>query len=128
MLRRVQFTFFKNIQVLTDEHITILLTYPCVVYLRWEMPPEITITAKIRLLPSQGDSLKLVESIVNTRISALTVHCWTRNMREKDRAVIERLREIVESVEGLGRGIAVIWHGHCMSWKDALRVRETRRR
>lgn len=46
-------------------------------------------------------------------------------MREKDRAVIERLREIVEFVEGLGRGIAVIENGDCMSWEDAKRVRET---
>ena len=93
--------------------------------LRREMPPEITVTAKIRLLPSQEDTLKLVERIVNTGISALTVHCRTRNMREKDRAVIERLREIVEFVEGLGRGIAVIENGDCLSWEDAKRVRET---
>lgn len=93
--------------------------------LRREMPPEITVTAKIRLLPSQEDTLKLVERIVNTGISALTVHCRTRNMREKDRAVIGRLREIVEFVEGLGRGIAVIENGDCLSWEDAKRVRET---
>jgi tRNA-dihydrouridine synthase 2 len=93
--------------------------------LRREMPPEMTVTAKIRLLPSQEDTLKLVERIVNTGISALTVHCRTRNMREKDRAVIERLREIVQFVEGLGRGIAVIENGDCLSWEDAKRVRET---
>ena len=46
-------------------------------------------------------------------------------MREKDRAVIERLREIVEFVEGLGRGIAVIENGDCLSWEDVKRVRET---
>ncbi|TFK26777.1 tRNA-dihydrouridine synthase 2 [Coprinopsis marcescibilis] len=91
--------------------------------LRAAMPPEITVTAKIRLLPSQEDTLKLVERIVNTGISALTVHCRTRNMREKDRAVIERLREIVEFVEGMGKGIAVIENGDCDGWEDAKRVR-----
>jgi len=93
--------------------------------LRREMPPHITVTAKIRLLPSQEDTLKLVERIVNTGISALTVHCRTRNMREKDRAVIERLREIVEFVESMGKGIAVIENGDCKDWEDAKRVRET---
>jgi tRNA-dihydrouridine synthase 2 len=34
--------------------------------LRKELPPHITVTAKIRLLPSQEDTLKLVERIVNT--------------------------------------------------------------
>ncbi|KAF9486398.1 tRNA-dihydrouridine synthase 2 [Pholiota conissans] len=91
--------------------------------LRKEMPPHITVTAKIRLLPSQEDTLKLVERIVNTGVSALTVHCRTRNMREKDKAVIERLREIVEFVRGMGRGIAVIENGDCKDWEDAKRVR-----
>ncbi|KAG5654156.1 hypothetical protein H0H81_006868 [Sphagnurus paluster] len=92
--------------------------------LRREMPPEITVTAKIRLLPSQEDTLKLVERIVNTGISALTVHCRTRNMRDKDRATIERLREIVDFVEDMGKGIAVIENGDCLGWNDAHRVRD----
>ncbi|KAF5332533.1 hypothetical protein D9611_005125 [Ephemerocybe angulata] len=105
-----------------------LLTNPdllcsILVALRAAMPPEITVTAKIRLLPSQEDTLKLVERIVNTGISALTVHCRTRNMREKDRATIERLREIVDFVEKMGKGIAVIENGDCQGWEDAKRVR-----
>ncbi|KAG6849017.1 hypothetical protein H0H93_011962 [Arthromyces matolae] len=105
-----------------------LLTNPdllcsILIALREAMPPEITVSAKIRLLPSQEDTLKLVERIVNTGISALTVHCRTRNMREKDRATIERLREIVEFVEGMGKGIAVIENGDCLGWNDAQRVR-----
>jgi len=92
--------------------------------LREEMPPHITVTAKIRLLPSQEDTLKLVERIVNTGVHALTVHCRTRNMRERDKAVIERLREIVDFVEGMGKNIAVIENGDCKDWEDARRVRE----
>ncbi|KAL0574049.1 tRNA-dihydrouridine synthase 2 [Marasmius crinis-equi] len=90
--------------------------------LREAMPPEITVTAKIRLLPSQEDTLKLVERIVNTGISALTVHCRTRSMREKDPAVIGRLKEIVEFVEGMGKGIAVLENGDCLGASDAKRV------
>ncbi|KAI0801462.1 FMN-linked oxidoreductase [Fomes fomentarius] len=86
--------------------------------------PEITISAKIRLLPSQEDTLKLVERVVNTGISALTVHCRTRNMRMNEKAKIERLREIVEFVQGLGKGIAVIENGDCLGYEDSKRVRE----
>ena len=91
--------------------------------LRKEMPPHITVTAKIRLLPSQEDTLKLVERIVNTGITALTVHCRTRTMRDKDKALIERLREIVEFVQGMGSGIAVVENGDCTGREDAKRVR-----
>jgi tRNA-dihydrouridine synthase 2 len=91
--------------------------------LRREMPAHITVTAKIRLLPSQEDTLKLVERIVNTGISALTVHCRTRNMRDKDKALVERLREIVKFVEEMGKGTAVIENGDCIGWEDAKRVR-----
>ncbi|KAF7307534.1 tRNA-dihydrouridine synthase 2 [Mycena indigotica] len=92
--------------------------------LRAAMPPEITVTAKIRLLPSQEDTLKLVERIVNTGVSALTVHCRTRSMRDKDAALVGRLREIVEFVEKMGKGIAVIENGDCTGAEDAKRIRE----
>jgi tRNA-dihydrouridine synthase 2 len=91
--------------------------------LRSAMPPEITVSAKIRLLPSQEETLKLVERVVGTGISALTVHCRTRNMRDRDRALVGRLREIVEFVEGMGRGVAVVENGDCVGWEDAKRVR-----
>ena len=87
------------------------------------MPPHITVTAKIRLLPSQEDTLKLVDRIVDTGINALTVHCRTRSMRDKDKALIERLRAIVDFVTAKGKGIAVIENGDCLGWEDAKRVR-----
>ncbi|KAJ7508461.1 hypothetical protein B0H11DRAFT_2304472 [Mycena galericulata] len=92
--------------------------------LRAAMPPEITVSAKIRLLPSQEDTLKLVERIVGTGVSALTVHCRTRTMRDRDAALVGRLREIVEFVEGLGRGVAVIENGDCAGAEDAQRIRD----
>lgn len=88
------------------------------------MPPEITVTAKIRLLPTQEETLKLVERIVDCGVSAITIHCRTKNMRPREAALIERLREIVEFVQGLGKGIAVIENGDCLSFEDAKRIRE----
>jgi tRNA-dihydrouridine synthase 2 len=45
-------------------------------------------------------------------------------MRPREAALIDRLREIVEFVEGLGKGIAVIENGDCTSFEDAKRIRE----
>lgn len=92
--------------------------------LREAMPPEVTVTAKIRLLPTQEDTLQLVERIINCGVSAITVHCRTRNMRPREKALVERLREIVDFVESLGKGIAVIENGDCVSFEDAKRIRE----
>jgi len=92
--------------------------------LREAMPPHISVSAKIRLLPTQEETYKLVERIVDTGVSALTVHCRTRNMRPRERALVERMRGIVEFVEGLGKGVAVIQNGDCLGFEDAKRVRE----
>ena len=92
--------------------------------LRKEMPPEISVSAKIRLLPSQEDTLKLVERIVNTGVSAITIHCRTRNMRPRERALIERLKDIVEFVEHMGKGTAVIENGDCVGFEDARGIRD----
>ncbi|KIO06985.1 hypothetical protein M404DRAFT_137681 [Pisolithus tinctorius Marx 270] len=92
--------------------------------LRRELPPHVTVSAKIRLLPSQDDTKRLVERIVRTGVSALTVHCRTRNMRPREAALIERLREIVEFVEGLGVDIPVVANGDCQGWEDAKRVKK----
>jgi len=54
----------------------------------------------------------------------VTVHCRTRNMRKTEKATIERLREIVEFVEKMGKGVAVIENGDCLGCEDAHRVRE----
>ncbi|KAI9510786.1 hypothetical protein F5148DRAFT_1176466 [Russula earlei] len=91
--------------------------------LRRDLPPHISVSAKIRLLPAQEDTLSLVERIVNTGINCLTIHCRTRNMRPREHALIHRLREIVDFVKGLGRDVAVIENGDCVGFKDAQRIR-----
>ena len=91
--------------------------------LREAMPPEISVSAKIRLLPSQEDTMKLVERIVNTGISCLTIHCRTRNMRPREKALVERLKEIVDFIEGLGKNVAIIENGDCVSYEDSKRIR-----
>jgi tRNA-dihydrouridine synthase 2 len=91
--------------------------------LRRELPPRISVSAKIRLLLTQQDTFALVERIVNTGINCLTIHCRTRNMRPRERALVHRLKEIVDFVKGLGRDVAVIENGDCVGLEDARRIR-----
>lgn len=91
--------------------------------LREFLPADVPVTAKIRLLPSQEETLKLVGRILETGVSALSVHCRTRAMR-REPALIGRLREVVEFVERSGRNIPVIENGDCLGYQDAKRVRE----
>ena len=76
----------------------------------------------------QEETKKLVERIIGTGVSAITIHCRTRNMRKNERAVVERLREIVEFVDGLtdvvGRNVPIIANGDCISRQDAQRLKE----
>ncbi|KAG2155753.1 hypothetical protein DEU56DRAFT_322513 [Suillus clintonianus] len=92
--------------------------------LRRELPREISVSAKIRLLSTQEETKKLVERIARTGVDAITVHCRTRNMRPRERALVDRLREIVEFVHGLGLDVAIIQNGDCTGRGDATRIRE----
>ena len=92
--------------------------------LRAAMPPHISVSAKIRLLPTQADTLALVKRIVDTGVNAITVHCRTRNMRPREPALPERLTEVVAYIESLGKDVAVIANGDCKSRDDAMRLRK----
>ncbi|KAF8256780.1 hypothetical protein EI94DRAFT_1774852 [Lactarius quietus] len=91
--------------------------------IRRENAACISVSAKIRLLPEQQDTHALVERIVNTGISCLTVHCRTRNVRPRERALVHRPKEIIEFVKGLGRDVALIENGVCVGIEDAPRIR-----
>jgi tRNA-dihydrouridine synthase 2 len=98
--------------------------------LRQALPPHISVSCKIRLLPDQEKTLELVRRIVKTGISCLTVHCRTRNMRNGERALIERLKGIVDCVRsmkddnGNSFDVAILANGDGEGWSDAKRVRE----
>lgn len=98
--------------------------------LRKALPPHISVSCKIRLLPDQEKTLELVRRIVKTGISCLTVHCRTRNMRNGERALLERLKGVVECVRsmkddsGNPLDVAVLANGDAEGWSDALKIRE----
>ncbi|KZV97289.1 hypothetical protein EXIGLDRAFT_580594, partial [Exidia glandulosa HHB12029] len=82
-------------------------------------------TAKIRLLHTQEETIDLVKRIIDTGVSAVTVHCRTRPMRKTERAIPTRLKDIVDAVKALpGRGVPIVANGDCKGVEDALRLRE----
>lgn len=100
------------------------------VSLRKALPPHISVSCKIRLLPDQEKTLELVKRIVSTGISCLTVHCRTRNMRNGEKAILERLKGIVDCVrsmkddKGNPLDVAVLANGDAEGLSDASRIRE----
>ncbi|KAA1478065.1 FMN-linked oxidoreductase [Dentipellis sp. KUC8613] len=91
--------------------------------LRAALPAHISVSAKIRLLPTSEETLKLVGRILDTGVNCLTVHCRTRNMRQREPAIQHRLNEIVEFVRASGKDVAVIQNGDCVGYEDARRIR-----
>jgi len=92
--------------------------------LREGLPRRVSVSAKIRLLEGQEETKELVKKIVGCGVSCVTVHCRTRAMRPRERALVERLKEIVEFVQGLeGGGVPVVANGDCAGIEDVGRVK-----
>lgn len=83
---------------------------------------SVPIDVKIRLLRTQEATLVLVSRLLETGVSALTVHCRTQSMRSSEPALIDRLRDIVEM--GKAKGIPVIENGDCMVAADRAKIEE----
>ncbi|KAL7749816.1 tRNA-dihydrouridine synthase 2 [Sorochytrium milnesiophthora] len=79
------------------------------------------VTAKIRLLASEEDTVALVSRIVDTGIVALTVHCRTRNERPQDPGHWDAWKYIVKAVNGR---VPVIGNGDIFEGGDMDRAIE----
>lgn len=73
------------------------------------------------MLPTQPSTLVLVSRILRTGIRNLTVHCRTRDMRPAERAMWERLADIVEL--GKRRGLPITCNGDGDGWSNWERIR-----
>ena len=82
---------------------------------------NLPISCKIRLLPTQPSTLVLAAKILRTGIRNLTVHCRTRDMRPGERAMWERLGDIVNL--GKRRGVSIICNGDGEGWSNWERIR-----
>lgn len=97
--------------------------------MRRAAPLHVAVSCKIRLLPTQKATLELVDKIVRTgAIECLTVHCRTKDMRPRQPALLDRLREIVDHVDQIaaemGRKIPVVCNGDCWDVSTAERIKQ----
>lgn len=82
---------------------------------------SLPVSCKIRLLPTQEATLALVRQIgTTTGISNLTVHCRTQEMRDREPAMLERLKDIVDVMKEYG--IPVVANGDCWGEVDRERI------
>ncbi|KAM0751291.1 FMN-linked oxidoreductase [Meredithblackwellia eburnea MCA 4105] len=96
----------------------------CEILRRLVSSTKVPIDVKIRLLPSQPDTLTLVSRLIGTGVSNLTVHCRTQDMRSSEPALLHRLREIVDLVKKERPGLPVVANGDCFAEKDRERIME----
>lgn len=93
--------------------------------IRAAVPEEVSVSVKIRLLPTEEATLDLVRKIVETKaVRALTVHCRTRSMRMKEKAMPERLASIVKLCRELDPELAVIQNGDSVDRDMATGIRK----
>ncbi|KAG8740006.1 hypothetical protein FRC10_004846 [Ceratobasidium sp. 414] len=100
--------------------------------LRATLPSNVPVSAKIRLLADAEATRSLVARIWREGgVSALTVHCRTREMRPTAPAITTRMREAVDQVAEIeaedksGRRIAVLYNGDCSGTAAAQEIRDT---
>ncbi|KAK4047757.1 tRNA-dihydrouridine synthase 2 [Microbotryomycetes sp. JL221] len=86
----------------------------------------VPVDVKIRLFDDKEKTLNLVERLIKTGISALTVHCRTKEMRSSEPALIDRLKDIVDLVKQQSNNtIPVIANGDCFMVKqDQQRIQQ----
>ncbi|KAG8753986.1 hypothetical protein FRC12_011357 [Ceratobasidium sp. 428] len=99
--------------------------------LRSTLPSNVPVSAKIRLLADAEATRSLVARIWREGgVSALTVHCRTREMRPTTPAISARMREAVDQVAEVeaedqsGRRIAVLYNGDCSGAAAAQEIRD----
>lgn len=81
-------------------------------------PYEIGISVKIRILDNPEDTRALVERLVKTGITGLTVHCRTTPMRPRERAIRGQLKMVGDICRAAG--VACVMNGDVTSRTEAL--------
>lgn len=81
-------------------------------------PYEIGISVKIRILDKPDETRALVERLVKTGITGLTVHCRTTPMRPRERAIRDQLVMVGDICRAAG--VACVMNGDVTSRTEAL--------
>lgn len=92
--------------------------------MRIAAPPHVSVTCKIRLLPTKEKTQALVRQILRTGcIDALTVHCRTKDMRPREMALLSRLAEVKEVVDEETQGrLPLICNGDAWDVREAKQI------
>jgi tRNA-dihydrouridine synthase 2 len=85
-------------------------------------PNNKPISVKIRLLPKKEDTLILVNRLVRTGITNLTVHCRTREMRNRENPIRDYLDEIKQIC--IDNKVSFIINGMVKNYKDYKDLQE----
>lgn len=84
------------------------------------MKHEIGISVKIRLLSTPEETAALVHKLCKTGITGLTIHCRTRPMRPRERAIRDQLRMIGEICRSYG--VACLMNGDVVSRDEGIKL------
>lgn len=79
-------------------------------------PNNKPISVKIRLLPNKGDTLSLVNRLVRTGITNLTLHCRTREMRNREKPIRDYIDEIKKICNE--NNVSFIINGYIKDYKE----------
>lgn len=86
------------------------------------VPNKKPISVKIRLLPEQKDTINLIEKLCNTGITNLTVHCRTREMRNRESPIRDYLIDIYQVCKK--HDVSLIINGNLQTRSNFLEVRD----
>ena len=87
--------------------------------LRRNLPSEVGVTCKIRLLDNMKDTIELAQAIEKTGVSAFGVHGRNVWQRPRDPAQWDAIKQVVDSVS-----CPVIANGDIFKYEDFDRIRE----
>lgn len=92
--------------------------------MRRAAPPHVAVTCKLRLLPTEEATKALVRQICRTgAVDAITIHCRTKEMRPREAALLDRIKEVVDTVaEETGGRMPVCHNGDSWNFDDAQRI------
>lgn len=85
-------------------------------------PNNKPISVKIRLLPNKEDTLKLVSRLVKTGISNLTLHCRTREMRNREPPIRDYIDDINQICKN--NNVSFIINGQIKDYNDFKKLQD----
>ncbi|CAO1618914.1 unnamed protein product [Parajaminaea phylloscopi] len=89
--------------------------------MRRAAPPHVAVTCKLRLLPTEEATKALIRQICRTgAVDAITIHCRTKEMRPREKALLDRIGEVVDTVrEETGGKMPVCHNGDSWDFAEA---------